>query len=96
MNRINNLACILIITMLQACGGSGGGSSSKPPVPEEPVVSTGVFLDSPVAGLYFETETQAGTTNDAGEFTYIEGETVAFSLGVLNLVVPLAEKKLLL
>ena len=57
---------------LSACGGSGGSSSN---------LLTGVFIDSPVAGVEFVTETQSGVTNAAGEFTYRSGETVTFSLG---------------
>lgn len=72
-----------LILGLVACGGSsssdGGGSSS-------PSTRTGVFVDSPVAGLnYVGTETGAGTTDDGGAFQYRPGETLTFSLGDLEL-----------
>jgi hypothetical protein len=40
-----------------------------------------VFVDSPVAGLHYETPTYSGTTNSAGEYNYLPGETVTFSVG---------------
>ena len=46
---------------------------------------TGVFYDSPVEGLSYETQTLSGMTNDKGEFEYREGETVTFSVGGLVL-----------
>lgn len=45
----------------------------------------GVFYDSPVAGLEYRTQTLSGVTNDKAEFTYLEGETVTFSVGGLVL-----------
>lgn len=46
---------------------------------------TGVFRDSEVSGLTYETETQLGKTDVAGEFLYKEGETIAFSIGGIYL-----------
>lgn len=52
------------------------------PDPEpDPQVLTGVFKDAEVEGLTFETSTQNGTTNAAGEFSYLEGEEVSFKVG---------------
>ena len=62
---------------LSACG--GGGGSSTPPA--GPTPATGVFVDSTVAGLHYETPTYSGTTNSAGEYDYLPGETVTFSIG---------------
>ena len=53
-------------------------------------VLTGVFLDAVVENIQFETETQSGQTNSAGEFQYLSGETVTFSLGELVLPSTLA------
>ncbi|MDA8702416.1 hypothetical protein N9M30_00490 [Pseudomonadales bacterium] len=44
-------------------------------------ILTGYFTDSPVEGLNYETETQLGITNALGAFTYVEGETISFSIG---------------
>ena len=51
--------------------------------PSEAVVLKGVFKDSEVEGLSYETATQSGITDAAGEFNYIEGEEVTFKVGNL-------------
>ncbi|MBN1663431.1 MAG: carboxylesterase family protein [Deltaproteobacteria bacterium] len=48
-------------------------------------LQTGVFLDSPVAGLSYSTPNASGTTDAAGKFTYYPYETVTFSVGGLTL-----------
>jgi peptidyl-prolyl cis-trans isomerase A (cyclophilin A) len=62
--------------LLSACG----GKSSDPPSAQ-----TGQFLDGPVEGLRYATATQSGTTNASGEFKYLPGESVTFSIGGMNL-----------
>ncbi len=52
---------------------------------DDPVVLEGVFIDSPVQGLGFETPTQSGVTDEAGTFWYEEGQTIGFYLGDLFL-----------
>ena len=42
---------------------------------------TGLLLNSPVEGVAFQTDTQSGITNAAGEFQYLDGEMVTFSIG---------------
>ena len=69
------------VLMLSACG--GGGGSENPTVPPTP--STGVFVDSPVAGLHYQTPTRSGTTNSVGEYDYLPGEMVTFSIGGISL-----------
>jgi hypothetical protein len=49
------------------------------------IINKGVFCISPVVGLNYQTLTQSGTTNENGEFLYITGETVTFSIGDLVL-----------
>lgn len=44
-------------------------------------VKKGVFLDSAVEGLAYETDTQYGVTDEHGTFTYMDNETIMFSLG---------------
>ena len=51
----------------------------------DPTAVTGIFIDSEVEGLNYTTETQSGTTNAAGEFNYIEGEVVTFSVGNIEI-----------
>lgn len=69
------LLCLLPIILIGCGGGGGGGTSSVP------VVDTGIFLDSRVAGVSYRTETQSGTTSALGEYQYVAGETITFSIG---------------
>ena len=65
-----------------ALAGCGGSSDSSTPTPQ---TKTGVFLDSPVIGMNYFTETISdGVTTEDGEFTYLEGEMVTFYLGALT------------
>ena len=76
--------CCLI---LSACGGGGGGGDAAP-APAPVIVtppSIGVFVDSAVENIYYETKTQKGYTNALGEFKYAVGETVTFSIGSIKL-----------
>ena len=78
MSCLKYLALCASALILSACGGGGGsGTTTAPPV----TPSTGVFVDSVVAGLHYETPTYSGTTNAAGEYDYLPGETVTFSVG---------------
>lgn len=70
------LATAAMLT-LAACGGSGGFSGEAP---SGAAVQTGQFLDAAVEGLGYDTPTQSGTTDAAGQFKYLEGETVTFRL----------------
>ncbi|MCB7479724.1 toxin-antitoxin system YwqK family antitoxin [Christiangramia sediminis] len=45
----------------------------------------GVFIDSPVEGLKYETETHSGYTDENGNYDYEEGETVTFYVGGIKL-----------
>jgi hypothetical protein len=65
---------------LIACSGGGGGGAENQITP-----STGVFLDSPVSGINYRTASSSGKTNDSGEFSYIPGEIVTFSVGNIDL-----------
>lgn len=80
MCRIKSLTLSTSVFLLSACGGGGGGNGTPPATH-----STGVFEDSPVAGLHYETPTFSGTTNALGEYDYLPGETVTFSIGGIDL-----------
>ena len=69
------LSALFLIT---ACGGGGGGGKSGD---DSPDVRMGQFIDSPVQGLRYETDTQNGITNADGEFEYIDGESIRFYFG---------------
>ncbi|WP_150300277.1 hypothetical protein [Pseudomonas profundi] len=82
----------LFLSLLLAGCSSGSDSDDdhphhpKPDPDPDPVdVSEGVFLDSPVAGITYETASQSGTTTEAGVFRYQDGETVSFSLAGIEL-----------
>jgi hypothetical protein len=47
-------------------------------------VNAGVFIDSPVAGIGYRTETTTGLTDAQGRYDYIAGETVVFFVGDLE------------
>ncbi len=66
------------------CGGGSGGDSSDN-TPNQATPTTGQFIDSPVQGLRYQTATQSGTTDELGTFQYLEGETIIFRLGTLEL-----------
>jgi len=75
-----------LTALLSACGGGGGGSNSTNSE-SNPTVSilTGQFLDGPVEGLRYETETQSGYTDSQGRFNYRSGEEVTFYMGYIQL-----------
>jgi hypothetical protein len=86
MNRSFILATALLFFTLfiAACGGGGGGGGNDDD-DDEDEVRTGVFIDGPVEGLSYETASQSGLTNADGEFEYLAGETVSFSIGGIEL-----------
>ncbi|MEH6387216.1 carboxylesterase/lipase family protein [Pseudomonas profundi] len=55
-------------------GDGGGGGTPQPAL-------TGVFVDSPVAGLRYETDSLNGHTDAQGRFQYNADETVSFYIG---------------
>lgn len=75
----NMLALFASALILSACGGGGGGGSSGDVTP--PATAIGVFVDSTVAGVQYQTPTKSGITNSAGEYDYLPGETVTFFIG---------------
>ena len=71
MTLFRFIAASILILLLSACG---GGKKDSPTL-------TGVFLDSPVQGLNYKTDTLTGITNEHGEFSYRVGENISFYLG---------------
>lgn len=68
----------LSIILLTACGGGGGSGTTAQDDPEQ-----GQFIDSSVAGLYYEATPSGltGMTDVNGVFEYEDGDTVAFYIG---------------
>jgi hypothetical protein len=71
---------LLGILMMVFMGCSGGGGDSGV-ADDRPALLNGVFVDSPVEGLYYETDSQSGVTDANGMFAYMEGETISFFIG---------------
>lgn len=71
-NRLKYISIIgFLFIAFVGCNGTSGTAS----------LLKGVFVDSPVQGLHYETETQTGTTDKNGTFNYIAGETITFYIG---------------
>jgi hypothetical protein len=83
MKAIKYAIAAATLGLLVACGGGGGGGGGV--VSSVPASATGVFLDSPVSGINYRTASGSGKTNANGEFSYIQGETVTFSVGNIDL-----------
>jgi hypothetical protein len=79
-----NSALLIMVLLLTACG-SDDSAPIVDSAPADQTLLTGVFVDSAVEGLYYETATQSGTTNSLGEYNYLLGETVTFSIGAIVL-----------
>jgi len=67
----SGIGLTVLVAALAACGGGGGSIA----------VSTGVLVDSAVAGIGYKTATQSGITNAKGEYSFLPGETVTFFIG---------------
>jgi len=65
--------------------GSSAASDSSSSNSSAPSALTGVFIDSAVANLSYTTAPggKNGTTSANGEYEYLEGDTVTFSIGAL-------------
>lgn len=77
------LFILLLVTSFSGCGGGGGGGSVETS-PTEPLLE-GIFVDSPVEGLDYETPTRTGITDGEGTFLYHEGDMVRFYVGDIML-----------
>ena len=69
------MLCFLTFVTV-GCGGGGGGAGAG-----EPALANGVFVDSPVEGMDYETGSEFGLTGLSGRFNYREGEIITFSIG---------------
>ncbi len=78
MFKVNGLVAVSLLG-LTACGGSSGGGASGS------MVADGVFKDSNVSGLSFESGVQKGVTDAKGVFKFEEGADVSFNVGGVNL-----------
>ncbi len=79
------LPLFLLSALLTACGGSssGGSSSSAASASQQ----EGQFVDSPITGLGYRpgNEIDVRLTGPRGEFQFTSGQSIAFSLGGIQL-----------
>ena len=89
---IKHFSLVCLLALLTACGSDGSDSAATnntpvtppAPAPVTPEIFTGQFIDSAVEGLNYQTQTQSGTTNAQGEFSFSANETVTFSIGAIT------------
>ncbi|GAA0844173.1 hypothetical protein GCM10009113_15160 [Marinobacter szutsaonensis] len=84
--KVIKFGSLALALALSGCGGSGSSSTAvteDTTTPEN--TKTGIFTDSAVANIRYQTETQSDFTNALGEYEYVEGETVTFSIGGIEL-----------
>lgn len=82
---MKNIGLVAFLSVfLVACGGSGGSASSGG---SGATSKTGVFIDAPVKGLSYlaSPSGKSGVTNQMGEFEYMSGDVISFSLGSIAL-----------
>jgi hypothetical protein len=87
---VKNIIFIIYTALfLVACGGSSITTKSTPNNSDNREIDTktGVFIDAPVKGLVYVSSPSGkeGITNDEGEFEYIDGDTVSFNMGSIEL-----------
>jgi hypothetical protein len=83
INGINPGLTFAVLTLLITTIGCSSGGGSVNPSTNTPL--TGVFLDSPVDGLGYETDTMQGVTGPGGVFSYHSGESIRFFIGDIEL-----------
>ena len=72
---------LVMASSLVGCGDDADNNNKQDMMKME---RTGVFIDSAVSGLHYSTPSQNGTTNEKGEFTYLIGEQITFSIGDIH------------
>ncbi|MFK8082294.1 MAG: hypothetical protein AB8B97_18565 [Granulosicoccus sp.] len=91
------LLCAARASLIVSCS-----ESTTPPPPnddgtesDDDTTLPGIFVDSPVEGhttLAYATATQSGYTSASGEFRYLAGERITFSIGFATLPTVVAAK----
>lgn len=71
MGRLIASCCTVLIMACIMTGCSESSSGTR----------QGQFIDSPVEGLTYETQTMSGTTDSRGAFLFSPGERITFSIG---------------
>ncbi len=85
----------VVATIIASCAACGGGTSDnnaldigqaleETEAPDSDLLA-GVFFDSPVTNIGFRTSSGEGKTNENGEFYYLQGEQITFTIGDIEL-----------
>jgi hypothetical protein len=82
---MKRFSIILFLALFSFSGCSKEDNPTNPVLPPETTIKTGKFLDSPVEGITYRTETLEGLTNSKGEFQYKEREKVSFFVGSIKI-----------
>jgi hypothetical protein len=82
---LNSLGFILILLATSLLTFLSCDDSKDPGMTDEPSISQGVFIDSPVEGISYLSGSQSGKTDATGKFEYEEGKSVIFSVGGISL-----------
>lgn len=78
--------CIFICFLSSVLGSCG--DDSNPSLADANSSLSGVFIDSPIKGLEYSTESGSGTTDANGGFNYESGDHITFSVGGIVLTQP--------
>jgi hypothetical protein len=86
------LATLAASALISGCGG-GGGSTNTTTSASTPAIHSGQFVDAPTKGLIYTATPSglSGITDDLGNFTFREGDTVSFKIATSNGDLPLGK-----
>lgn len=84
---LERLGWAAVVLAISACGGGGGGGGDGGGGDGGGTPRSGILADSPVQGVAYTTTPSrlTGTTDSNGAYAFVNGDTVAFSLGGLQL-----------
>ncbi len=86
MKRYLTIGTFSVLAAATLFTGCGGGSSSNDSTTNNTTLQNGYFIDSPVAGIAYETASGIkGITDSNGKFQYKTQERVKFAIGKLDL-----------
>ena len=79
MYKLNGLIALSMMSLVGCGGGSSSGGGGGP------IITNGVFKDSNVSGLSYESGNQKDVTDKNGGFRFEEGADVSFNVGGVSL-----------
>ena len=82
---IHAILAVAVMSGLVSCGGATSNLGNVSGSLSADIAGTGIFRDSTVAGLTFETPTKTGVTGTNGVFDYQQNELVTFSVGAVKI-----------